>query len=123
MTGGGACDLGRLTRPSTIASARTAIGKRIQIALTETSARKCIRQFSNRYSGRKAQGHPERRNGTTGHRPVWRTDLRSVFLVLAYPKFETPKASPSRARPKDSVELTLKLSRRDLSIRQLPDSG
>src|SRR4051794_12587668 len=110
MTGGGACDLGRLTRPSTIASARTAIGKRIQIALTETSARKCIRQFSNRYSGRKVQGHPERRN--TGHRPVWRTDLRSVFLVLAYPKVETPKPSPIRARPKDPVELTLKLSRR-----------
>ena len=37
---------------------------------------------------------------------MWRTDLRSVFLVLAYPKFETPKPSPSRARPKDSVELT-----------------
>src|SRR5882724_9045960 len=103
MTGGGACDLGRLTRPSTIASARTAIGKRIQIALTETSTRKAIGQFSNRYSGRKARGHPARRN--RGHRPVWRTDLRSVFLVLAYLKFETPKHSQSRARSKDPLTL------------------
>src|SRR6266700_1204937 len=55
MTGGGACDLGRLTRPSTIASARTALGERMQIALTKTSARKRIRQFSNRYSGRKVR--------------------------------------------------------------------
>src|SRR6266487_6930921 len=103
MTGGGACDLGRLTRPSTIASARTAIGERMQIALTETSMRKRIRQFSNRYSGRKVRGHPERRN--RGHRPVWRTDLRSVFLVLAYLKFETPKHSQSRARSKDPLTL------------------
>ena len=53
MTGGGACDLGRLTRPSTIASARMEIGERMHIALTEMSARKRIRQFSNRYPGRK----------------------------------------------------------------------
>src|SRR6267142_4596022 len=53
MTGGGACDLGRLTRPSTIASARPEFGERMQIALTETRTRKCIRQFSNRYPGRK----------------------------------------------------------------------
>src|SRR5205823_13107585 len=54
MTGGGACDLGRLTRPPTIASARTEVGERMQIALTETITRKRIRQFSNRYRERKA---------------------------------------------------------------------
>src|SRR6266853_6364867 len=53
MTGGGACDLGRLTRPSTIASERTEIGEKMRIALTEAITRKCIRQFSNRYPGRK----------------------------------------------------------------------
>src|SRR6266567_2179432 len=113
MTGGGACDLGRLTRPSTTASARTEIWQRMQIALTETSTRKRIGQSSNRSSGRKVRGHAERRN--TGHRPVWRTDLRSVFLVLAYLKFKTPKHSPSRAQSKDPDKVTLKLSRRDPS--------
>src|SRR4029077_9728654 len=49
MTGGGPCDLGRLTRPSTIASARTEIGEKMQIALTERSHAKRSPQFSNRY--------------------------------------------------------------------------
>src|SRR5205814_8230865 len=109
MTGGGACDLGRLTRPSTIASARTAIGERIQIALIETSTGKRIRQSSNRYRGRKV-----RFVIPSGGTQV--IDLRGaqieVWVCSGMPEIENVEAFPNHTRSKDLVEFTLTLSHR-----------
>ena len=118
MTGDGACDLGRLTRPSTIASARTAIGERIQIALIETSRGKRIRQSSNRYRGRKVR-FVIPSGGTQGcalcaqrrFSPLLFSSSGVELRWAHRPEVYLPRAGIVRS--KGLVEVTLTLSHRD----------